>query len=241
MIQNPSKELTLIVYNTPKPPRYYKLNKALLKSLFTIIPILVITSISFSFLYSMFLKNKIVTLRSSEPIRIQALKTKTKELNTQLLSLKKTNSILTKKLSRGSAVETSISSLGLFTIPTGINDLRNKELIRIEDVKIKVDNKKIRLHFNLANNSPEHQKLSGYISVIQIQGSIMQFYPTHELAAKTLRLEYTEGESFGFSRFRPTIASFQKLSNTSAKYKVFIFSKTGDLLAYKQLGPKNIE
>ena len=57
MIQDPSKDLTLIVYNTPKPPKYLKVNKKLIKTLFILIPFMVITSITFTFIYSMLLKN----------------------------------------------------------------------------------------------------------------------------------------------------------------------------------------
>lgn len=48
MIQDPSKELTLIVYNTPKPPKYIKLNKGLIKVLIFIIPLIIIVSIGSS-------------------------------------------------------------------------------------------------------------------------------------------------------------------------------------------------
>ena len=235
MIQSQSKEVTLIVYDTPKPPRYFKLNKGLIKTLVILIPLMVVTSITLSFMYSIFLKTRISELRSSEPRRITELKKERALLTQQLTEVKKTNAAITDKLSRGSSNETSVSALGLFTVPLGIQDL-----IKIEDIKVKTDSK-IKLEFNLANNTSPNEKLSGYISVIQYQGRIIQFYPSYELSAKNLRLEYNSGESFGFTRFRPTVASFDKVSGTSAKYKIYIFSRTGDLLAYKQLGPFNIE
>lgn len=240
MTQNQSSDVTLIVYDTPKPPRYYKLNKNFIKSLVIVIPILVITSIMFSLLYSIFLKNKINQLTSSEPRRILELREVIAKQDIELANLAKTNSLMTEKLSKGSSGETSVSALGFFTIPIGIQDLRAKELVKIEQVEIK-SGKEIQLDFNLANNSPNAQKLSGYLTVVQYQDNIIQYYPSVELSEKNLRLEYSQGESFGFSRFRPTQVKFEKVSNKSAKYKVFIFSRTGDILAYKQLGPFNIE
>lgn len=239
MIQDPSKELTLIVYNTPKPPKYLKLNKGLIKSLIIIIPLLVISSISISFLYSIYLKNRVNELKSKEPKVIAELKNETDTLKKIISTLKKDNIILTKKLSIGSTAETSTSSLGLFTTPLGIEDLREKELLKIEGLKINSKPNKIEFSFNLANNSPE--KLSGYLFVVQYQGNQIQFYPNYDLSEKNLRLEYSKGESFSFSRFRPTIASFTKTSKASARYKIYIFSRTGNLLAYKQPGPFNIE
>lgn len=241
MIQNPSKDVTLIVYNTPEPPRYYKLNKGLVRTLIILIPLMVIISISISFLYSVFLKNKISSLKSSVPEKILELQNLNSNLTSELSLVKKTNTTLTEKLSKGSGSETSISSLGFFTLPIGINDLRSQELIKFEDIKVETVDGKILLKFNMANNSPNNEKLSGFITVVQYQGNLIQFFPDYELPQKNLRLEYTSGESFGFSRFRPTVATFSKFNQTSAKYKIYVFSRTGDLITYKQLGPFNVE
>lgn len=240
MIQDPSKDLTLIVYNTPKPPRYLKINKRLIKTLLILIPVMVITSITISFFYSLLLKNKIVSMKSEVPKEIKVLKTTNISLTNKLQELEKTNKNLVEKLSKGSESETSLSSMGLFTAPLGLKDLRSQELVLVKDAKINVGNK-IKLEFNLENNSPGQEKLSGYISVIQYQGNMIQYYPNYELSQRNLRLEYTQGESFGFSRFRPTSAEFEKVSKLSTRYKIFIFSRTGDLFAFKQLGPYNIE
>lgn len=240
MIQSLSKEVTVIVYDTPKPPKYYKLNKSFIKSLLIAIPLLTILSISLSLLYSIFLKNKISVITSSEPARILELKAVIKGQESSIKTLSKTNALITDKLSKGIGSETSVSALGLFTVPVGIQDLRSKELVKIEETTI-ASGEKIKLSFNLANNSPNSEKLSGYLNVVQFQGNLIQYYPSTELGEKNLRLEYSKGESFGFTRFRPTTATFDKVSKKSAKYKIFIFSRTGDLLAYKQLGPFNID
>ncbi|MAX66538.1 MAG: hypothetical protein CME66_06350 [Halobacteriovoraceae bacterium] len=241
MIQDPSKELTLIVYNTPKPPRYLRVKKRLIKTMITVIPLLVISSILLSFLYSMYLKNQLNQLKSREPLLINQLKSEKEELANSLSKLKKNNLILTQKLSKGSTAETSNSALALFTTPLGLEDLRSKELIKIENLKLNTNGQRIKLNFDLANNSPDNSKLSGFISVLQFQDNTIQYYPSYELSQKNLRMEYSQGESFSFSRFRPTTATFKKLIKSSAKYKIFIFSRTGNLLVYKQIGPYNIE
>ena len=238
MIQNPSKELTLIIYNGPKSPKYIKVNKSIIKYLFVIVPVLIIGSISLSFLYSMVLKNQVNDLRSKEPEVILDLQQKNNKLSKQLSNLTKNNKLLVSKLSLGSSKETSISSLGLFTVPVGLKDLRENELLEIKNLAVENTSDSTTLKFDLGNNSTE--KLSGYISVIQYQGSLIQFYPQYELGVKNLRLDFSKGESFSFSRFRPTIINFKTLSKISARYKIFIFSRTGDLIAYKQVGPYNI-
>ena len=71
------------------------------KSLIIIIPILVISSISISFLYSIFLKNQINSLRSTEPKIITELKSNKITLQKELKILEKDNFILRNKLSIG--------------------------------------------------------------------------------------------------------------------------------------------
>jgi hypothetical protein len=240
MIKSASKDLTFIIYNTPKPPKYIRVNKKLIKSLVIVFPIFVLLSITFSFLYSAYLKNTITDLKSKEPEVILNLKETNLSLEQKISFLEKANKELTQKLSMGALAETSYSALNLFTTPLGMKDRRNEELVKFENINISSDKNKITLKFNLANNSPSGDKLSGYISVIQYQDNLIQYYPNYELSPKSMRLEYSKGESFSFSRFRPTVVDIVKKSSSSAKYKVFIFSRTGDLLVYKQLGPFNV-
>lgn len=240
MIQNPSKELTLIVYDSPKSPKYFKINKAIIKSLIVIIPLLVITSISISFIYSMFLKNQVNDLRSEEPEIIMTLKSQTEILSKQIETLTSENKLLTTKLSLGSSKETPLSDFGLFTAPVGMKDLRDEKLLDIKNLAVENTENKTIIKFDLANNSPTNEKLAGYISIIQYQGNLIHFYPNYELGVKNLRLDFSNGESFSFSRFRPTIAEFKKISKISARFKIYIFNRTGDLIAYRQVGPYNI-
>lgn len=240
MIQNPSKELTLIVYNGPKAPKYIKIHKGIIKTLTFLVPILVLSSISVSFLYSMVLKKQINELKSKEPEIILELQTQTTALKDQIADLSKENKLLTTKLSIGSTKETSVSSLGLFTVPVGMKDITNENLLEIKNVDLQNDKNETILKFDLANISPTGEKLAGYISIVQYQGNLIQYYPEYELGEKNLRLDFAKGESFSFSRFRPTIATFKKISKTSARFKIYIFTRTGDLLAYKQVGPFNI-
>ncbi|MBD67032.1 MAG: hypothetical protein CME62_17655 [Halobacteriovoraceae bacterium] len=237
-MQNPSKDLTFIVYNAPSPPRYIKVKKSIIKSLFILIPFMVILSITLSYTYSFIYKLENNSLRSNIPIEIQKLQKENTELSQNLQYLKKNNEELISKLSKGGTSESSISSMNLFTMPIGIEDLRGKALINIDDIKITTTPKEIKLHFNMENQSNE--KLQGYISVVQFQENLIQFYPVNELSQKDYKIEYTQGESFGFSRFRPTTATFNRYSNSSVKYKIFIFSRTGNLLAYKQIAARNL-
>lgn len=241
MIQDPSKEVTLIVYNSPKPPKYLKINKKLITSFLFIIPVLIISFLTLSFVYSSYLKSRVSSLQSQETKEIVALKTDIQKLETKIKGLENNNKVLTQKVSTGSSKETSSSILDLLTVPFGFKDLRSQALISFNNVNISVKNKNIYFNFDLANNSPNARKLTGYLTIIQHQENLVQYYPSYDLSPKSLRLEFSKGEYFSFSRLRPTEAKFTKYSSNSAKYKVYIFNKTGDLLAYKQFGPFNIE
>lgn len=238
-IHNLSKELTFIIYNGSRSPKYIKMNKKIIRALILIIPVLVITLISLSLLYSIVLKNKVNELKSKEPEIITALNKQNEQLTNQLANLSKENKTLINKLSMGQTKESSFSALNLFNLPLGLKDLRAQNLLAIENLKVENSNNKTLVKFDLANNS--NDKLSGYLSVVQFQGNLIQYYPEYELGVKNLRLDYSSGESFSFSRFRPTVASFKKVSSLSARFKIYIFTRTGDLIAYRQIGPYNIE
>ena len=241
MIQSPSKDLTLIVYNSPRRPRYYQLNKRLLKVVLVTVPLLTFISICISFFYSLLLKGQITKMESSVPVQIQRLSSENEMLKAQNKDITKNNLTLTKKISQGLGEETPITSLGLFTIPTGLQDIRDQKLIKIENIFLESENDIINLKFDLTNNTLDGRKLSGHLYVIQFQENIIQYYPDVQLQEKNLRLEFALGESFGFTRFRNTNASFKKISSKKVKYKVFVFSRDGDFLHYQQLGPFNTE
>lgn len=231
-MQNPSKDLTLIVYNAPKPPRYIKIKKSILKSLFILIPLMVILSITLSQVYAFIFKMENNSLKSNIPVEIQKLEKENAKIRKELSFLQKNNKELINKISRGSTTGTSISSMNMLITPLGAEDLRAKEMLNIEDLKVKVSKKQINVDFNLENLTNE--KLQGYISIVQFQDNLIQFYPKTSLKPdKDYRIEFTQGESFGFSRFRPTSATFKRYSNSSVTFKIFIFSRAGNLLAYK--------
>lgn len=239
MIQDPSKELTLIVYNTPKPPKYIKLNKSLIKILIFTIPVIILVSIGSSLVSSVYMKRKLENVRSKEPEIIIQLKNEKLELTSELDSLKQTNLTLTRKISAG-AGKGSVSPLNImamFTTPLGFEDKRKETAAKLENISSDKVNSNILFKFDLLNNSPNAKKLSGYVSIIQYHSQGMSFYPSYELTVDSPRLEYSRGETFTVSRFRPVIAEFPTPKGNNVWYKIFIFSRTGNLLAYKKAGP----
>ena len=242
MIQDPSKELTLIVYNTPKPPKYIKLNKGLIKVLIFTIPIIIILSFASSLFSSAYMKRKLEEVKSKEPEIILQLKKDKKNIASELEILKLTNMSLTKKISSGATSTASpLNIMALFTTPLGFEDQRKDELAKLENMNNDIVNNNVLFKFDLINNKQDETKLSGFVNIIQYHSDGITYYPSYELSIDSPRLEYSKGESFTVSRFRPVIAEFSKPKGNSVWYKIFIFSRTGNLLAYKKAGPFQLQ
>lgn len=239
MIQDPSKDLTLIVYNTPKPPRYLKINKKLLKLLLFLVPLLLIVALLFSLSTSLYMKNKLESARSQEPAIISSLRSDKAELATQVTSLKKVNQELTRKISAG--VDTApASALALFATPIGYQDLTEREMSKLESMSANFKEDKVEFRFDLLNNLDNDEKLAGYITIVQYAGNQLEVYPAEDLSIENNKLDFSMGESFVVSRFRPVIAEFNKPEALTVWYKVFIFDRSGNLMNYKVAGPYQV-
>ena len=233
MIQKPTKDLTLIVYNTPKPPKYIQINKGMLKALLFTIPTLVIISVAFSLFTSFFMKRKLEAVKSKEPQMILDLRNHNQELTDDIEKLKKSNEELAKKIAKGAqAVGTASSLLSMIKTPLGFEDFREKNLSRVENFSHQAMNNKIVFKFDLINNSTNEARLSGYITVLQYHSYGVNFYPNLSLNSDSQFIQYNKGESFTVSRFRPVIAEFPVPANSAnVWYKVYIFSREGNLLS----------
>lgn len=232
MIQEPSKDLTLIVYNTPKPPKYIQINKGMLKTLLFTIPALIVLSIAFSLFTSFFMKRKLEAVKSKEPQIIYDLKEQNAKLAASIEKLEQSNQELSVKIAQGSqAVGTASSLLAMIKTPLGFEDVRESKLARVENYSHQTLNNKAIFKFDLINNMPNDDRLSGYITVLQFHSYGVNFYPNLSLNSESQQIQYNKGESFTVSRFRPVIAEFPLPSNSAnVWYKVFIFSREGNLL-----------
>ncbi len=237
MIQGPSKDLTLIVYDTPNPPKYIKINKFLMKMLIFIIPIIIIISVGSSLFTSVYMKQQIEQARSQEPEIILNLREKSSELASELEALKKTNSDLIQKISSGTntKLSTDISGItALIAIPLGFKDLRSIQQAKLENLTSESAKEKVLFKFDILNNKKNNEKLAGFITVVQYHKDGISFYPNYDLSIDSPSLVFSKGESFVVSRFRPVVAEFKKPKGTIVWYKIFIFSHAGDLISYKK-------
>lgn len=239
MIQDPSKDLTLIVYNTPKPPRYLKINKKLLRLLLFLVPFLLIIALLSSLASSVYMKKKLESARSQEPEIILGLRSDKAELASKLSAMEKVNANLTNKISQGSD-SVPASALALFATPIGYEDDTEKEMAKLENMSANFKQDKIEFRFDLLNNLDNDEKLAGYITIVQYAGNSLQVYPQYDLSIENNKLDFSKGESFVVSRFRPVIAEFEKPQALTVWYKVYIFSRSGNLMNFKVAGPYQV-
>lgn len=239
MIHKPSKDFTLIIYNSPKPPRFIRINKNLINSLVISIPILLILSLVFSLSSSLYMKTKLENVRSKEPEIISQLKEEKKELMGRIKLLETDNKELINKVSSGSQ-NVSNQTLDLFSTPLVFKDETDLNKVKLENISTNVKENQIEVRFDLLNNLDSNEKLAGYVTIVQYSENILEVYPNYEISLEDNRLDYSRGESFTVTRFRPVIAPFSKPSGLNVWYKIFIFSRTGNLMAYKLAGPYQV-
>jgi hypothetical protein len=244
MIQDPSKELTLVVYDSPKPPKYLKINKVIIRVLIFLIPVVIILSVAFSLFTSVYLKQKLEMAKSQEPEIILKLREVVSTSENEIEALNKTNSQLIQKISTGQATATSDEMgnlFNLFSIPLGFEDNRPKENAKLENMSNDILKDKMLFKFDILNNQAGDEKLAGFISIVQYHKDGLSFYPNYDLSLENPNLIFSKGESFVVSRFRPVIAEFKKPKGSVVWYKVYIFSQTGNLIAFKKAGPFTLD
>lgn len=227
MINTSSKDYTVVIHDTPNPPRFFKVNKNVLKITFALIIASTFLSILFSLAYTTYIQNKVERSKNTVPKEILLLKEQLKKVNLKLKEEVKLTKDLQYKISNTSKDESNINSL--IPLPLGFKDLRTLTNASVENITTNTQKNKTILKFDIFNNTKEGVRLSGYIYVFKLSTGTIQSYPKQGYDGYQL----TNGESFVISKFRPTRIVFNK-SNEKSLYKIFVFSRTGDLLDYKE-------
>lgn len=236
MIGNKSNDITLIVYNTPSPPKCIKVKKSVIRMVIVIIPLIVLISTGITLYITSNLKRLEIDTLRAQPKLINKLKAELATANQQLEQTNALNKELSFKVSQGSP--TIGVGASIFKIPLGFTDKSEQLLAKTSNTNFEVKNNFAEIKFDLINNGEPGTKLSGYIFVIQVNGSNLQFYPDNILSTKDYLLKFNSGEAFTASRFRPVIAKFKVMDKEQdLHYKAFIFSRTGDLILQKVFGP----
>ena len=92
----------------------------------------------------------------------------------------------------------------------------------------------VTIEFNLQNTRPDADRIRGYIVVLAKSPKAVYAYPEGAISIdENILVNYAKGETFGISRSRATIATFNdiKAEKNALSFQIFIFSHTGQILA----------
>lgn len=240
MIQKPTDNLNVIIYDSPEPPKYLKLDKKFFNLIIWMTPILILLLVSASIGYSFYFKRQLEIAKSSEPKIINDLTMENLQKDSAIEKLIKQNKTLIKKISAG--VPNQKLPLSLFNLSIGLEDITEKKLAKLDSFTHEIKDNKFIFKFNLTSNMTSSDKLSGYIRVVQISSIGFFFYPSINIEHETSLLSYNKGESFTVSRFRPVVAEFNFDNQIKqAWYKIYLFNRSGDLIHHQEIGPYSVK
>jgi len=234
-LEKSNEEVSVVIYDTPLPPKYFKLKKSFLKKLFFIFPILVILSFGLLFFWGLGSTSKKINLRNPVPKFENSDANQINQLKTEIAELTKSQSILTEKLSAPSGTVNSEEPF-LMNIkkPYGMQNLIQDKLVSIDQFSVSQDAEKVYFKFQIISTNPE-TKIMGHVLVFMISGPFLNIYPFQELNQFKTGVKFSTGEPFSVSRLRPTTAFYPKKNVTNeATFIVYIFNREGDLLLIKE-------
>lgn len=233
-IQSKSQEVSIVIYDSPLPPKYFTFKKSFLKTLLFVTPLILLIIFSTLFIWAFGSqlkyapKPKFPELINKEQARILELEGIVKELDIS-------NKSLTNKLSSTPEVQAPSEMVNLLAIrkPYGMQNLISKNSVSLDNLKVRFTPGHVQLDFHILNSNQD-ARISGHALVFLISNNQFMAYP--EIATSSLieGIKYTQGEAFSVTRLRPTHANFSLPASDTAKFVVYIFSREGDLLLMKE-------
>ncbi|MCM2351539.1 MAG: hypothetical protein NDI69_16065 [Bacteriovoracaceae bacterium] len=241
-IQNTGNDVSIVIYDAPLPPKYFRLSKRFIRTLFVTVPLLVIVLLTGFFLWG--LGNRLKDAPAPTiPEVITESDSKLTALESEIKALQDSNKELVEKLSVAPAVAMAEDPyLMAIKKPYGMQNFLAQNKITLDQLALVQNENKVNLKFQLISSSPE-SKVTGHILVFMLSNSGLMAYPKEANNSLGQGIKYSMGEPFSFSRLRPTNAEFLLLpTGDSAKFIIYIFNREGDLLLIKEtesfkLGP----
>ncbi|HXH76290.1 MAG TPA: hypothetical protein VNJ08_15065 [Bacteriovoracaceae bacterium] len=233
-IQRPGSEVAIVIYDAPLPPKYFRLNKKFLRTLFFAVPIAL--TMVFGALFFWGLGSRLYeSPRPTFSTVMTETETKIAALETELKGVKDSNERLTEKLATQSPANTNEDPfLMAIKKPYGMQNLLNKNLVNADHFAFVQEAGRVSLKFDIISTTAEN-RVTGHVLVFMISAAGTMAYPAEANNSLSEGIKYTLGEPFAVARLRPTTAVFQhQLTGDSVKFVVYIFSREGDLLMIKE-------
>ena len=233
-IQKNGKDVSIVIYDAPLPPKYFKLTKRFIRTLFVIVPIFFVTLLFGLFIWGLGtrIKNSPVP---SLPSIVSESESKISALETELKSIQQINNELSDKLSQMPSGSTSEDPyLMAIKKPYGMQNLLSDNKVALGQFELVQDTNKVNLKFQIISSIPD-TKVMGHVLVFMISDSGLLAYPKESNLLLAEGVKYSSGEPFAVSRLRPTNAEFiTRPTGDTVKFLIYIFSREGDLLLIKE-------
>ncbi len=225
-------KISLLVYENKKSPKYFEVNRNILKLLIVGFPSLTIIAIGLLILGVFSIKQVMLLGKTTTPRIINELRAERAELLRKQAIISSQNNQLKKRYSQHKETpKESTNMYGFFKTPKNADKSQaHSDLFLLEDVQITPSTNKVYLKFNLVNNTPKKTRLEGYLFITLKARNSIHFYPAYSLSSDELEINFNRGESFSTSRFRPVITDFPFDGKpTRLLFHVYTFSKEGSL------------
>ncbi len=236
------KSIGVMLYRPQKGPRYFEINKTLLKWLLYAPPTLTFICIIGLLVSFSYFKSLRYLAEKKEPEIFSKLRDENNELSINLSESENIIKSLEQKLSKTDISSSNeFSHLNFFKIPAGSADKTHTPTFQIKDITVQNTKNELVLNFHLHNLSDYNSsKKTGRLFIIARYNNSFYFFPENVFSKDDIKITYTMGEYFATSRFRPVKATFpMPKSIRDVLFQVVIFSQTGDLIHHEILSEKN--
>ena len=222
-------KFSVLFYEEKNLPRYLQIGPRPLRFFIFGLPIITMLAVAFALGAAYLVYQSKHATVGEENRTIRRLKQEISKLSTAQQSAATEITALQEKLSaEGSSEE--LSSSALIHPAKGQQDLTGKKLITLENIKVVAEDRGVKIDFVMAKNEQQEQTVSGHIIIVLQKGNALHFYPANILN-KQMQINYNSGETFSFGRLRPVSAVFGVSAESAAlRFKIFVFSRNGDLL-----------
>jgi len=233
-IQKNGDEVAIVIYDAPLPPKYFRLTKKFIRTLFIVTPLLLVTIFTLLFMWGLGSRMKDVKAPSL-PVVMNESDSKIYALENEIKTLETSNKELSDKLSQTPAAATAEDPhLLVIKKPYGMQNFLSENRVTLDQFELVQDNNKTTLKFQIISSTPE-TKVQGHVIVFMISESGLMAYPAGANAELSSGVKYSSGEPFSVSRLRPTNAEFlHRLGGETVKFVIYIFTREGDLLLIKE-------
>jgi hypothetical protein len=233
-IQKNGDEVAIVIYDAPLPPKYFRLTKSFIRTIFVVVPVILVSILAIFFSWGLGTRIKdaptptLPNVGTVSDGRINGLESEIK-------SLQDSNKALSDKLAQApSASVADDPHLMNIIKPYGMQNLIEENKVTLDQFELIQEPTKTSLKFQIISSTPEN-KVMGHVIVFMISESGVVAYPKDSNQAIALGMKYSSGEPFSVSRLRPTNAEFlTRPQGSEVKFVVYIFSREGDLLLIKE-------